>query len=443
MQTADGINIKKKRIIYFLCFLLLFFLVRAAVLYLIEPVDYSIFFNHTIKNKAARNDNHIDMVFIGASRPQRSFDPEVFEKELGLSSVYNASSGLQLIESSYYMLKEVAERYSVDYAVLGVTTGTIFNGNSTLAKVIVLDRLHGWNKIEYLLNCFEPDEYLNALSLCYRFRNNFNLEFIKKNLKEKSTLRSNHYSERWDDPDLYKENGFVYSYQTGEIESGTLGNVDLNGINPVKLEYLEKIVKYCEDKHITLFLVIPPRSMMHLYSFTNYQDIVDFYTDFAARHNIPVTNLNYLRGREEWLGDDMMFDSGHVNGEGAERVSEKYASILKALISNEVEPDLFYQDIAELKADVHRILAVGADIKITDLVAKVKIRSIQTDDIEPLYRIRFKNNEDGELILLADWTDKTEFEFDLSAYRGTAHFLIEAMDPGGFPGAIMNYNIPI
>ena len=153
MQTADGIIMKKKRIIHLLCFLLLFFLARAAVLYLIEPVDYSIFFNQTIKNKAARNDNHIDMVFIGASRPQRSFDPEVFEKELGLSSVYNASSGLQLIESSYYMLKEVAERYSVDYAVLGVTTGTVFNGNSTLAKVIVLDRLHGWNKIEYLLNC--------------------------------------------------------------------------------------------------------------------------------------------------------------------------------------------------------------------------------------------------------------------------------------------------
>ena len=434
---------KKKRFLQLFCFLLLFFLARSAVLYLIEPVDYSIFFNKTLKDKADRGDNHIDMVFVGASRPQRSFDPEVFEKELGLGSVYNASSGLQLIESSYYMLKEVAERYSVNYAVLGVTTGTVFNGNSTLAKVIVLDRLHGLNKLEYFLHCFDPGEYLNALSLCYRFRNNFNLDFIKKNLEEKRMLRANHYSERWDDPDLYKDNGFVYSYQTGEIESGTFGTIDVHGVDPDKLNYLEKIVKYCEDKNITLFLVIPPRSMMHLYSFTNYQDIVDFYSDFAASHNVNITNLNYLRGREDWLGDDMMFDSGHVNGEGAERVSEKYAEVLKALISNEEEPDLFYQDITELKADVHRILAVGADIKITDLVAKVNVRSIQTDGIAPLYRVLFRNNEEDEFILLTDWTDKNEFEYDLSAYRGTAHFLIEAKDPDGAPGARINYSIPI
>ena len=432
----------KKRFLELIFFFLLLFAVRAGILYLIEPVDYSIFFNQTLKNKAAQNGNHLDMVFVGASRPQRTFDPDVFEKELGLDAVFNISSGLQSAEASYYMLKEVTERYHPTYAVLGVTSGTLFNDDHSLAKVIVFDRLHGLNKLDYFKNYIHPEEYLNSLSLCYRFRNNLNSEFIRKNIQEKAELRANHYAERWDDPDLYKDNGFIYSFQIGDIESSSVGTVDLSTVRLDMLKYLEKIVSYCEEQNVQLFLVIPPRSMSLTYSITNYQEVVDFYSDFANSHNVPFTNLNYLYDRENWLGDDMMFDSGHVNGEGAEQVSEKYAAILKAIINNEEVPDLFYHDDSEMKADVNRILSVGADIQITNLIAHVHIRSIQSENIHPLYRIFFSADEEN-FIQLTDWTDKTDFEFDLSDYRGTAHFRIEAMSPSGEPGTEMNYFVLI
>ena len=100
----------KKNLLQFICLIMFLFIGRTILLYLIEPVDYSIYFNRIIRNKAEANNNHIDLVFIGDSRPHRAFDPAVFEKELEISSAFNASSGLQPIEASYYLLKDISER---------------------------------------------------------------------------------------------------------------------------------------------------------------------------------------------------------------------------------------------------------------------------------------------------------------------------------------------
>lgn len=435
---------KRNRILSLIFLLVLLLAVRALVLYLIEPVDYSIYFNRILKNKAEAHQEHIDLVFAGASRTLRTFDPSVFEEELGLDCVFNAASGLQPVESSYYMLKEVIGRYHPQYVVLGVSWDGLLESNSTLAKVIVLDRLHGKNKLDYLRDAFTPDEYLNAVSLVYRFRNNFTPEKISENLREKRELRENGYTQRLAPPDLYPDNGFIYSYQTGDIPNYGPIRYDPKKIDPKKADFLEKIADLCEGNGIRLFLVSAPTTVMTLYRVTGYQKAVDYYAEFAAAHGIDYVNLNYLRGREDWLGDELMFDFNHVNGEGAERVSLKYAEYLNALIRGEETPDMFYRDLAEFQSEVDRIIAVGADISIGGLKATVHISSRQTEGITPLYRIQI-SKDDETYIPLTDWTEETDFEFDVSAYResGTAHFLIEASSPTGEPGCSVKYHEPV
>lgn len=432
----------KKDLLHLLCLAALFFLGRAALLYLIEPADYSLYFNRTLKNKAEANNNRIDMVILGTSRPHRTFSPAVLEEELGLGSVFNASSGLQPLEASYYMLKEISGRYRPRYAVLDITSMTFFSKSNTLEKVIVLDRLHGINKLEYLLKGFSPDEYLNAISLCYRFRNNFTAEKIKEIVQEKQMLKENGYTERRAGEDLYTDSGFIYSYRTGDIENAFPGRYDFKKILPGRIKTLENIIRFCEENGIRLFFVTTPTSMMNLFQTENYQDFTDYFTDFAAAHNIPYVNLNYLRDREEWLGDDMMYDAGHVNGAGADLVSARYAQVLRAVLENREIPDIFYENAEETKSTADRILALRADISITDLTARIRLSSCQTADIEPLFRISLSTDEQN-YIPLTGWTDKTEFEFDMSEYRGTAHFLIEAMSPAGQPGTEITYHIPI
>ncbi len=432
----------KKRIIHLLCLIFFLFIGRALILFLIEPADYSFFFNRTLKNKASGNGNHIDMVFLGSSRPQRTFDPEVFEKVLGLDCVFNASSGLQPIQSSYYMLREIYSRYKPQYVVLGITGGTLFTKESTLAKIIVLDRLHGFEKLEYLLKCFQLDEYPDALSLIHRFRNNLTLETISKTVREKIDLQKNGFSQRIAPPDLYKDNGFVYSYQSGDIGNIADGRFDFKSVIPRNAEYLDKIVDFCAENGIQLFLVTPPSSMMNIYNLENYQDFTDYFEIYASKHGLHYLNLNYLKGREEWLGDRMMYDSGHVNGEGGVLVSEKYAEVLNALIRGDEIPDLVYKDISELKAEVHRILAVTAKISIDERQASIQVTSRQTEGIHPLFRISFSQDEEN-YVPLTDWEDKTDYIFDLSDYSGIVHFQIEAMSPSGEPGSSITYHVPI
>lgn len=434
---------KRKRIFSLLWLLITLIAGRALILYLIEPVDYSIFFNRILKNKAEAHQDHIDLVFAGASRTLRTFDPVVFEEITGLDCVFNAASGLQPIESSYYMLKEILSRYHPQYVVLGVSWDGLLESNSTLAKVIVLDRLHGKNKLEYLFNAFTPDEYLNAVSLIYRFRNNFNAETIRENLQEKQELEQNGYTQRFSPPDLYPDNGFIYSYQTGDIPNYAPIRYDPEKIDPKKAEILEKIADLCLENGSRLFLVSAPTTVMTLYRVAGYQQAVDYYAAFAEARGINYVNLNYLRGREEWLGDNLMFDFNHVNGEGAERVSRKYAEYLDALIRGKEQPDdLFYSDLAAFQSEVHRIIAVGANISVTDLQAHIRISSTQTDGITPLYRIQI-SQDDETYSPLTDWTDQTEFVFDVSACRGTVHFLIEAMSQDGEGGCSVKYHEPV
>ena len=429
---------KKKRIIQFFTLIFLLIAGRFFILFLIEPVDYSIFFNKILDNKATTHDNQIDMVIVGGSRGLRTFDPDIFEKELGLDCVFNGSSGLQPIESSYYMLKELINRYHPKYAIVALSWDELFNNNSTLAKVIVYDRLTGLNKLEYLWNAFTPDEYLNTISLCYRFRDNFNRDFIPANIKEKFDLYKNNYSERLSYPDLYKDNGFIYSYQSGDIPNYGAIVFDPGAIDTKKAAYLEKITELCRQEQVKLFLVSAPTTIMTLYRVENYQLAVDYYLNFAEKHGLNYVNLNYLQEREDWLPDKLMFDFNHVNGEGAEIVSEKYAKYLKTILSGEEAPDIFYKNLTDLQAEVHRIIAVGADISITNLHASVKISSRQTDEITPLYRVHF-SQDDENYIPLTDWTSETDFIFDLSAYRGMAYFLIEAKSLTGEPGNSVKY----
>ena len=430
-----------KRLIRFFTLIIMLAVARAAVLYLIEPVDYSIFFNRILVNKAKKNGGTIDLVFLGDSRTHRAFDPKIFEQEPEFGAVFNASSGLQPIRASYFMLKEITKRYHPKYVVVGLTT-TLFNQDTTLPKLIVLDRLHGRTKWEFLKSGFKPEEYLNAVSLCYRFRNNLTAEKIAENISEKKEIKSNGYSENLNYPDLYTDSGFIYSYLSGNVENTEPAAYDTSKIDPEKLKYLKKIIDFCEREGIRLFFVTPPTAMVNMYTITNYQEVTDFFSRFAEERGIPYHNLNYLRDREKWLGDQLMFDAGHVNGKGAEAVSSKYAGILKAEIEGTKPQGLFLNDAEAIKADVNRILAVGANITITNLTATIHISSTQTVNIKPLYRILF-SLDDENYIPLTEWSEETEHRLDMSAYRGTAHFLIEAMSPTGEPGATVKYHIPI
>ena len=139
----------------------------------LTPVSYTTYYLHDVE-KIKENGEDVDLIILGSSRSLKSFVPQVFEQEMGLSGALNASTAAQPIEGSYYALKELLKDFHSKYVVLSVVFNGFSGGIKTWYlqnKLLVYDRLSGLNRLEYLVDCFKPEDYIYSV-YAYRFRNN-------------------------------------------------------------------------------------------------------------------------------------------------------------------------------------------------------------------------------------------------------------------------------
>ena len=381
----------------------------------LEPVTYATYFNHDTE-MIEKSGQTVDLLFVGASKVYRSFVPEVFEDELGLNCVVNAGSSAQPICGTYYELKDLVERLHPEKVFLDVTWDKMLKEANLQGRLIVCDRLSCWNRFLMGLNCFKLNELL-YMSNAYRFRENFSLSSMDQILREKEMVREADYVDYSDTEEYYADTGFVYNYDT--YETGTIPIRKKRVYSDDKilsenLEYLNACVDLCRENDIEVALVSSILSVMRLYSIENYQDAVDFYQNYAAQKGIDFYNLDYLKGREDLLPDEMMHDYNHVNGEGAYVVSKLFADILKAEEFGEDVSSFFYPDFSSFQEDVHRIVAVKAKIKNAkgaENAFRASITSLQNEDIVPRYRVLIRVSESDPWEVAAGWTSKNMLDF--------------------------------
>ena len=157
-------------------------------------------------------------------------------------------------------------------------------------------------------------------------------------------------------------NGFQVCYRT--VRQGNMGIESTRKFNKLQISdktklYLDKCVQLCKDNNIQLVFVSPPTSMAHIYSISNFQDIVDYITDYANKNNVPYHNLSYLKDREILFPDTMFYDFKHINKNGAAVVSEKYAEILSRCLQGADINEYFYGSLNELKESVDVVTAAA------------------------------------------------------------------------------------
>ena len=377
--------------------------------YALEPVSYAKWFKDDLK-AIEKDGQNADLVIVGGSRTFRSFVPSVLEEELGFDCVINGGSALQSLSGSYYQLKELTERFRPKYAVLAVTWNGLTYGIGTQSNLIVLDRLSGLNKLEFIKNGFTDDDRLFALLKSYRFRKNLTIEDLEEIHADKKTLAENGGEPFVKEGDIYSDTGFVYSYESipqGNVPVTHHGIYDWTEIHQDRVEYLEKIVALCKEKDIQLMLVSAPSTMMQIYNIDSYQPAVDYYEEFAAKNGLIYHNLNFLKDREELLPDTMFMDYNHLNGEGAEVLSKVYAEILAKDLAGEDTSPYFYRDLYELQQDVDRVAAVSAEITPLEAEGKYSVHfsSLHSPEITPYYALYVKNS-DGSLTKISDWSQE-------------------------------------
>ncbi len=389
---------------------------------LLETPSYATCLSRDIK-ALEESGTSADVVFIGASRTQRTFVPEVFENEWGLNCVINAGSPAQPISATYYQLKDLIERMRPDRVYIGVTIDILLEENEAglQSRLAVLDRLSFKNKLLMALNCFSPKEAMYFFK-SYRYNDQLTLEQIKTNHAEKAKFMETGIFVRDDNlghTDRYADKGFVSS--SNSCASGTIsirGNSSFSAdnISRDKLKYLDACVELCKDNKVDVALVSGVTTAARMYLCKSYQDANDYYRKYAEKNGIKYYNLNYMKNRETLLPDELMADYNHTNGEGATVASKFFAEIVKKEEAGEDISQYFYTNIDEYKKTVKRIVAVGADAfpdEEQENLLHINITSLQNDDVYPMYRILIREQSEEEYTVAQDWTSEREFEIEI------------------------------
>ena len=299
-----------KRILIFIVIVLTY---EAILDFLLEPVVYEYFLKKELV-RDAKQDLEPDMVFIGDSGVEMTFVPSVIESELeDVNCVLNAGTGSQMIWGSYYYLKDLLKEYDIKYAVVGIDYSVFMKQEERVPKrdLVVLSRIKSPSiKAEYARKFLQGEEYLYLIK---SYANKGNLGSIRENVRAKLSY---HYLSGIDDREdtYYKERGYVCTTARGELRSGIYGTFawETGNVSEEAVSYLDKIVELCREEKVTLYLAVTPIAFTSLYDTETYQDMLDYFQDYAGQKGIFFCDLNLMKDRVLVLPDSMMVDSTHV-----------------------------------------------------------------------------------------------------------------------------------
>ena len=286
-------NIYKKRIVSALVLLIMLAGAGYIVGELLRPVHYSRQIYLAEYNKLKKRKSNVDMVFIGASRILVAFNPKIFENTMHMDKVFNLSVSQQGMADTYFQLKECVDEFHPKTVVLGISYGRLVaKSTPKIIKLMMVQRLHGFNCIDYIKNNFLVEEYPEVIPL-YGYRGN--VSKIGQNIKDRLQYKKEgvHMKTRF-----WQSMGQGYAAYSRSVPAGNMGvrklKFDKTMIQEDTLYYLDKCVQLCKDNNIQLFLTTPPTSSTYIYEINPYQDVIDFISEYARKNNITYHNLRII-----------------------------------------------------------------------------------------------------------------------------------------------------
>lgn len=237
-----------------------------------------------------------DTLILGNSRIYRGINPNKLSQK-----AYNFAHDNDTFNQMYYKLKYVQEHDKLpDTLIMGVDyfQFSIFSGSRN-----------------YIYSSVMPKEYMKD------YERDFNKEVntILETKQNEFMLRLKSLNEKKDEnakvPYL-KENGQYIRYRKAGPNETAKRNSE---ILPIQQEYFEKILEFCSENNIKVFMVMPPTRKNELASYT--EEITNKFDEyFKSKENDQVFYLNYSKDERFKLEDYQ--DKTHLNIEGADKFSE-------------------------------------------------------------------------------------------------------------------------
>lgn len=251
----------------------------------------------------------VDTVFIGSSHQFCSIDVNILNREYGENSILLASAG-QDMELSYFAAMAAVELQHPKAIVLETLGATWNEAPTDYRRAQLLDNLPNWSRAKYqAVRTLGGEPYLRYYPI--------------------TSLHSKWFLVRRDDlrlPERLKDGErlrFLYTKITPLEPWEPIPAERTAPMAEDTAEWLERIVRLCEENGVRLILYTAPYSAPE-----REQEIFNGLNEFAREHGLLYRNMMYDM---DAIGLDPArdyMDSGHLNSSGQEKLTRFLAETL-------------------------------------------------------------------------------------------------------------------
>lgn len=265
--------------------------------------------------------NSYDVVFLGSSHMNGSINPNVLWKKYGITS-FNYATGGQPIDVTYYLLKEVLKSQNKPIVVIDVyylgLTGEF--GEEQYIRYVLDNMKFSKNKVEAIINTTPKKDWPYYFFPIFKYHNRW---------KELSEVDFN-----FDPETTYYEKGFAASkVQYGKDSLSDTSTTEVADLPPKTKEYLYKIIDLSKKEGFKLILTNAPYDYTSTKNFSNWHKepakMFNKVAEIAKENNIPFINYNNLFDEIGFDFKKDMFNIGHVNLSGSNKISTHFGKFLK------------------------------------------------------------------------------------------------------------------
>ena len=254
--------------------------------------------------------NSIDVMFFGSSIVYCDVAPAVIWKYSGLSA-YVMAGPEQTIPISYYYIKEAVRTQNPKIIFLELT-GVFFDKYQNYTKVNIGYMPWGKNRIEATFKAAEPSERAGLLFPLFNYHSRWS-SITPGDIK----VALLGYER-----DMLAGYAFVSGYT--EMTSTGLREVTQSGETYAEnIDYLKKIIAFCEKESIMLCFYIAPT-----YSRLPDEHLSRLKSDLSELGGVIFVDFTYETDGLDLDGRTDYFDPLHFNRQGAEKFSKHLAALL-------------------------------------------------------------------------------------------------------------------
>ncbi len=354
----------------------------------------------------------IETLFLGSSHVFCGYDPRILD-EISGENTYLAATPVQKVDGSYYLLKEALKNnqikkvyldmFYLQYRDIPAERGSI---QMQWIYCITDNMKNNWNRIEFLLNASDCENYIEGFLPSARYGNYLlDRKRIERVIKSK---RSSEYINYENVPSAFYKGAYVIPGGVGNPEMiADLDNLEVaeNIISEYSLKYLNKIVELCKEEEIELVLVTTPFTDFYVQALGNYNTFYAYMKEYAKTNAIEYCDFNLCRPELLVMEKDDFVDYHHLSGKGAVKYSTVFAEMMASYDKMERQ-ELFYDSVQEKMDDLSpRTMGILLE-KSKDEEGVYFLSTVANYDVDVEYRICTLDEQGTENELIQDFSDE-------------------------------------